>query len=110
VTASGKVLGLAAFLLVSGSLNAADDIYELIGDAQRGKALYANQCVACHVSLVGGDGTALHTRPNRRVQTPEGLIKQVNACNHQLNAGLNAKQVDDLVAYLTQSFYKPSKQ
>lgn len=83
---------------------AADDVL-LPGDAGKGKILYDAKCVACHISLVGGNGTALHTRPNRRVQTPEGLLAQVNACNRQLKAELSPTQIKDIVAYLHQAFY-----
>lgn len=77
----------------------------LPGDAAKGKNLYAAKCVGCHVSLVGGDGTALHTRPDRRVKTPEGLLAQVQMCNRQLDAGLSPEQIKDVVAYLYQAFY-----
>ena len=77
----------------------------LPGDAAKGKNLYSAKCVSCHVSLVGGDGTALHTRPDRRVKTPEGLLAQVQMCNRQLDAGLSPEQIKDVVAYLYQAFY-----
>lgn len=83
---------------------AADEVL-LPGDAGKGKSLYDAKCVACHVSLVGGNGTALHTRSNRRIQTPEGLLAQVNGCNQQLKAGLSPAQIKDIVAYLHQAFY-----
>ena len=94
---------LFATLLLTAQAHAAEVL--LPGDAAKGKTLYNAKCVGCHVSLVGGDGTALHTRPNRRVKTPEGLLAQVQACNQQLKAGLTSDQIKDVVAYLYQSFY-----
>lgn len=76
------------------------------GNAQNGKKIYEAKCVACHISLVGGDGLALHTRLNRRIKTAEGLIGRVNGCNHQIKAGLNEAQINDVVGFLYESFYK----
>lgn len=102
-------------LLVAGalgaplSLHAADDIL-LPGNAASGKKIYDAKCTACHVSLVGGDGTAIHTRPARRIKTAEGLVGRVQGCNHQLKAGLNPDQINDIVAHLYQAYYKaPAK-
>lgn len=90
--------------LMSGSAMAEDVL--LPGDVGRGKTLYDAKCTGCHISLVGGNGTAIHTRRERRIKTPEGLLAQVNGCNRQLNAGLSPEQVKDVVAYLYQAFYK----
>lgn len=89
-------------ILVAGT--ASGDVL-LPGDAAKGRTLYQSKCVGCHVSLVGGDGSALHTRPERRVKTPEGLLAQVNVCNRQLKAGLTPEQIKDVVAYLYQAYY-----
>jgi mono/diheme cytochrome c family protein len=71
----------------------------LPGDAGRGQALHAKQCVACH-------GTEVYTRPNRFVKSVEGLIGQVNGCVRQTGLKLDRDQVNDLVKYLDESFYK----
>lgn len=103
---SAGALALSAIL--AAGLATAEEVL-LPGDAAKGKGLYDAKCVGCHVSLVGGDGTALHTRPNRRVKTPEGLLSQVKMCNRQLDAGLNPDQIKDIVAYLYQAFYVKRK-
>jgi mono/diheme cytochrome c family protein len=36
------------------------------GDPKLGKPLHDKQCVACHVKLLGGDGSAMYTRKPRR--------------------------------------------
>lgn len=101
-----RVLATTA-MLVTGMATANEVL--LPGDAAKGKGLYDAKCVGCHVSLVGGNGTALHTRPNRRVKTPEGLLAQVKMCNQQLDARLSPEQIKDIVAYLYQAFYVKPK-
>lgn len=71
----------------------------LPGDAAKGKALHDKQCVACHDSKV-------YTRADRRVKTIEGLMGQVNGCVRQTGAKLDSKQIDDVIKYLDESFYK----
>jgi hypothetical protein len=71
----------------------------LPGDAVKGKAVYDKTCVACH-------DTSVYTRANRRIKTVEGLIGQVNGCVRQTGAKLDHDQVNDLVKYLDESFYK----
>lgn len=71
----------------------------LPGDAAKGKAVHDKQCVACHDSSV-------YTRANRRVKSPEALIGQVNGCVRQTGAKLDRDQINDLVNYLDNAFYK----
>ena len=88
------------------ALAAAAPTAMLPGDAGNGGKLYQAKCQACHVSLAGGDGSKLHTRGNRKVKTVEGLIGQVKACNSQLDAGLSAAQMNDIVAFLNDRYYR----
>jgi cytochrome c2 len=78
----------------------------LPGEADHGKPLHENFCTACHVNMLGGDGNSLYTRDTRRVQSIERLMGQVAFCNQQTNAGLNAHEVDDIIAYLNETFYR----
>ncbi len=71
----------------------------LLGDAARGKAVHDKQCAACHDSSV-------YTRANRRVKTPEGLKMQVNGCLRQTGIRLKDAEIDDVVKYLNDSYYK----
>lgn len=71
----------------------------LPGDAARGQALHQAQCTGCHDSGV-------YTRPDRRVKSIEGLIGQVEFCNRNLGNRLTREQVNDLVQYLNQTYYK----
>ena len=45
-------------------------------------------------------------RADRRVQTVEGLMGTVTFCNDQAGTGLNEFELDDIVAYLNESFYR----
>jgi cytochrome c2 len=92
---NNATLLLLSLTLVASSAQAA----LLPGDAAKGKAVYDKTCVACH-------DTSVYTRANRRIQSVEGLIGQVNGCVRQTGAKLDRDQINDLVKYLDESFYK----
>jgi len=71
----------------------------LPGDVAKGKALHAAQCTGCHDASV-------YTRAKRRVGSVEGLIGQVKFCNEQMNKNLSRDQLNDLVRFLNESYYK----
>ncbi len=71
----------------------------LPGDSAQGKAVHDKQCTACHDNKV-------YTRANRNVKTVEALIGQVNMCNGQLGGKLSREQVNNIVNYLDEAFYK----
>ncbi|MDH4134014.1 MAG: hypothetical protein OEV31_04445 [Gammaproteobacteria bacterium] len=71
----------------------------LLGDAAKGKVIHEKQCTACHDSNV-------YTRTNRRVKTSEGLKSQVNGCLRQTGIKLKDAEIDDLVKYLNDTYYK----
>lgn len=76
------------------------------GDPKIGKQMVEKNCISCHASSFGGDGSAIYTREDRRVTTPKGLIQQIRNCN--TNLGL--KWFDDeemhVASYLNQTYYK----
>jgi mono/diheme cytochrome c family protein len=78
---------------------AAADTALLPGNAASGKKLHAANCVGCHDDKV-------YTRSPRRVNSVGGLIGQVEFCNQQLKKGLSKDQLNDLIAYLNQTYYK----
>ncbi|HJP05952.1 MAG: hypothetical protein CL395_04930 [Acidiferrobacteraceae bacterium] len=78
----------------------------LPGKAEDGRPLHDNFCMGCHVSMQGDDGSAIYLRSNRRVNSIEGLMGQVAFCNEQIRAGLNEYEIDDIVAYLNEAFYR----
>lgn len=75
-------------------------------DPARGEQLYNTHCTACHASLMGGDKTAIFTRPKRIVRSFDGLKKRVQFCESMTSTDWTQKEIDDVVAYLNQEFYK----
>lgn len=75
-------------------------------DQANGANLHSQNCVACHSSMVGGDGSGLYTRTNRRVSSLPGLGKQVRRCRDNLGLTWFDDQVEDVVAYLNAKYYK----
>ncbi|HLQ26440.1 MAG TPA: c-type cytochrome [Acidiferrobacterales bacterium] len=78
----------------------------LLGDAAKGKKLHDAKCAACHQQLYSGDGSGIYTRDDRNIHTIEGLIGQVNGCNQRVNAHLSGDDVNDVVKYLNETYYK----
>jgi mono/diheme cytochrome c family protein len=91
-----RTFGIGLVLLLAAG--AADAAF-LPGDAAKGKTLHDQHCVACHDSGV-------YTRGNHRIQSVEALIGQVHNCVRQTGLQLDRDQLNDLVKYLDQSFYK----
>jgi hypothetical protein len=56
--------------------------------------------------MFGGDGSDIYLRSQRRVNSIEGLMGQVAFCNEQTKVGLNEHEIDDIVAYLNESYYQ----
>lgn len=79
------------------------------GDAKAGAAMHEKDCVACHVRRVGGDGSAMYTRPGRKVTTPAKLRAQVAACNTELGTGYFPEEEEHLAAYLDLHYYAFTK-
>lgn len=86
-------------LFVLGAAPAIADTALLPGNAEQGKKLHAANCTGCH-------DAAVYTRKNRRVNSIGGLVAQVQACNRQLKKGLSHDQMNDLIAYLNETYYK----
>ena len=63
-----------------------------------GKTLVDGNCTKCHDERV-------YTRPDRRVTTPEGLTKQVTNCERSLGLKWFDDDIDDVAAYLNQTYY-----
>ena len=69
------------------------------GDAAAGKRLYDAHCTSCHDSSV-------FTRQNRRVTSLDALRGQVQACGHMAKQDFTPQQLQDLVKYLNERFYR----
>lgn len=76
------------------------------GDAARGKQLFAKyECNSCHEARVGGDGSAIFTRPDRRVRTADDLIVQMERCSGAIGKQLTVQEKQDLAAHINQTYY-----
>ncbi len=70
------------------------------GNATNGKKLFdKSQCQKCH-------GTEVFTREDHKVKDLAGLGKQVRMCDSQLSVNWFDDEIDDVVAYLNDAFYK----
>lgn len=75
------------------------------GDAKAGKTLLEKSCVACHAAKFGGDGSAIYTRPDRKVKTAQGLLNSVRMCNTNTGGGWFPEDELHVAAYLNLSYY-----
>ena len=78
----------------------------LAADIKRGKSLHDDNCIDCHVSIQGGDGSGIYTRPDRRIESLAALRSQVNRCKNSMGVSWPEDQIDDVVAYLNNTYYK----
>ena len=75
-------------------------------DYKLGEKLIAeSKCVACHISKVGGDGSAMY-KPQGRINTAAFLRGMVEQCNTELNLGMFPEDVSSVAAVLNRDFYK----
>lgn len=98
------LLAIPVFLLFAGSSHAADIFSK--GDPKAGKALHDKSCVSCHKSMVGGDGSALYSRMERKIKTPQKLQAQISACNANAGAGWFPEDELHVGAYLNKQYYQ----
>jgi mono/diheme cytochrome c family protein len=75
------------------------------GDPKIGKTLVEKSCTACHVSLMGGDGSKMFTRPDHKVKNAQQLLTQIRACNTNVGTGWFGDEEMDVAAYLNQNYY-----
>jgi cytochrome c553 len=78
-------------------------------DAAAGKALHEKNCISCHASSFGGDGSAIYTREYNKVKTSKGLVAQVRACNTMIGLKWFEDEELNVAAYLNQTYYKFDK-
>ena len=70
-----------------------------LADASAGQKLHDENCLKCH-------GTEVYTREDRFVGNRDALTTQVNRCNVNLGTQWFDEDVENVVNYLDQSFYK----
>ena len=75
-------------------------------DYKLGEKLIAeSNCVACHVSKVGGNGSAIY-KPQGRINNASLLRGMVEQCNTQLNLGMFPEDVTSVAAVINREHYK----
>lgn len=75
-------------------------------DIAAGKALHEKNCISCHASSYGGDGTSIYTRDFHKVESTKGLIAQVRNCNTMLGLKWFEDEELNVAGYLNQDYYK----
>ncbi len=77
------------------------------GNAQTGQQLFEqDHCNRCHMAMMGGDGSAIFTRPDHKVRNPQQLVVQLGICGANAGVTLSDQDKQDLGAYLNQTYYK----
>lgn len=68
-------------------------------DIENGDELHFENCTGCH-------DEAVYIRENRKVQSLERLAVQVRFCKDSLELGWFDEDVDDVVEFLNQNYYR----
>lgn len=98
-----KIILLLLALCLAASAQAAPPFAK--GNPAHGKALLDKNCTSCHVSRVGGDGSAIYTRPDRKIKSASALAQQIDTCNANTGAGLFPEDENDIGAFLNKNYY-----
>ena len=75
-------------------------------DVATGKTLHEKNCISCHASSFGGDGSGIYTREYTKVKTSKGLVTQVRNCNTMLGLKWFEDEELNVAAYLNQTYYR----
>ena len=103
-----KQLHITLLLTLMSAGHANADQYSAVyagGDPVAGKALLQKNCIQCHASSFGGDGSAIYTRENRLVKTSRGLKAQIRNCNTMLGLKWFEDEELNVASYLNQTYY-----
>lgn len=75
-------------------------------DLKQGEQLIAQgKCTQCHISKVGGDGSAMY-KPKGKINEPGLLRGMVEQCNSMLNLQMFPEEVTNVAAVLNRDHYK----
>ena len=99
--AARKILTtLASIMMITGfAIEAGAETALLPGDAAAGKTLHQARCTACHDDSV-------YKKNGKAIKSVEGLIGRVQMCSKQTGSGFKPEQVNDVVKYLNEEYYK----
>lgn len=76
------------------------------GNAGNGQKLIVKyDCESCHKGKMGGDGTAIYTRMERRVTSADILIDRMEQCSGAIGKQLTEQEKLDLAAWLNKTYY-----
>ena len=78
----------------------------LAGNVESGRELHQENCISCHQAKMGGDGSGIYTREDRRIDSFDALNKQVRRCKTSLGVPWPDHQIEDVIVYLNETFYK----
>ena len=98
------ILTSCAVGAMTGPASAADASKAMLESGK--KLVLEAKCDACHINKVGGDGSAIYSRQDRRVTIKSKLLPQVERCNSQLGLGLFPDDEAAIAAYLNSAHYK----
>ena len=94
---------IALLLLLSAATASANPFPN--GNAQTGKAIFDQyKCNSCHAAMLGGDGSAIFTRANRKVHSSGELLEQIRLCSGNVGANLTPQDEQNLGAYLNRYY------
>lgn len=110
--ASRRLRWLACLLVVGGLVWTAGvaraqgaDIFKGADIALGEKLIAEHKCTQCHISKVGGDGSAMY-KPAGKINTAGLLRGMVEMCNTTMNLGLFPEDVTAVAAVLNRDHYK----
>lgn len=110
--ASRRLRWLASLLVVGGLVCTAGvaraqgaDIFKGADIALGEKLIAEHKCTQCHISKVGGDGSAMY-KPAGKINTAGLLRGMVEMCNTTMNLGLFPEDVTAVAAVLNRDHYK----
>ncbi len=95
----------AALLMLTGGVHVAYSDALLFGDVENGEWLHTDKCAGCHTQRFDNEGEAVYQREDHKVKSIEGLMGFVEMCNTNSGAGLDSDQMDDVTAFLNDSYY-----
>ena len=87
-------------------INATANEFFAKADPANGKFLHDNNCISCHSSRYGGDGSGMYTREYAKVKTSKGLVAQVRSCNTMIGLKWFEDEELNVAAYLNKTYYK----
>jgi len=92
---------LKSFILfpIAAVLSVSAQAASLPGDTASGKKLHDANCTSCH-------NDSVYMRKDHKVKSLQGLTDQIHNCEHMTDVKLEKNQVNDLVKYLNESYYK----